>query len=153
MKLTLDRKYKKQDYTIGHLYINGQYFCDTLEDKDRGLTQDMPIEEIESKKVYGETCIPAGLYEIKMTYSPKFHTRTWAKLTSGRVPQIMNVPCWSGVRIHPANEASELLGCIAPGKNTKKGMVTSSTHYYTILVIDFIYPALENKEKVYLEIK
>ena len=43
MKLTLDRKYKKQDYTIGKLYINGQYFCDTLEDTDRGLTQDMKI--------------------------------------------------------------------------------------------------------------
>lgn len=152
MKLTLDRKYKKKDYTIGQLYIDGVYYCDTLEDPDRNLTTDMPIEEIEAKKVYGQTAIPRGLYEIKMTYSPKFHNRTWAKLTSGKVPQVMNVPCWSGVRLHPANEASELLGCIAPGKNTKKGMVTSSTHYYTVLVIDYIFPAIEQGEKVYLEI-
>ena len=152
MKLTLERKWCKSTYSIGNLYINGQYFCNTLEDVDRGLTQDMPIEEIEAKKVYGQTAIPVGLYEIKMTYSPKFHNRTWAKLTSGKVPQIMDVPGWSGVRIHPANEASQLLGCIAPGKNTKKGMVTSSTHYYTILVIDYIFPAIEQREKVYLEI-
>ena len=152
MKLTLDRKYKKKDYTIGHLYINGQYFSDVIEDPDRNLTTDMPIEEIEAKKVYGVTAIPRGLYEIKMTYSPKFHNKAWAKLTSGKVPQVMDVPCWSGVRFHPANEASQLLGCIAPGKNTKKGMVTSSTHYYTVLVIDYIFPAIEQGEKVYLEI-
>lgn len=152
MKLTLERLYKKEKYTIGKLYINDVYYCDTLEDCDRNLTTDMPIEEIEAKKVYGETAIPRGLYEIKMTYSPKFHNRTWAKLTSGKVPQVMNVPCWSGVRFHPANEASQLLGCIAPGKNTKKGMVTSSTHYYTVLVIDYIFPAIEQGEKVYLEI-
>lgn len=152
MKLTLDRKYKKSDYTIGHLYIDGVYFSDVIEDTDRGLTTDMPIEEIEAKKVYGVTAIPRGLYEIKMTYSPKFHNKAWAKLTSGKVPQIIDVPCWSGVRFHPANEASQLLGCIAPGKNTKKGMVTSSTHYYTVLVIDYIFPAIERGEKVYLEI-
>lgn len=152
MKITIKRLYKKEKYTIGKLYINGQYFSDVIEDKDRGLTTDMTEEEIESKKVYGETCIPAGLYEIKMTYSPKFHNKAWAKLTSGKVPQVMNVPCWSGVRFHPANEASELLGCIAPGKNTKKGMVTSSTHYYTVLVIDHIFPAIEQGNKVYLEI-
>ena len=58
MKLTIDRKYKKPDYTIGKLYINGQYFCDTLEDKDRGLTQDMDENTIFDIKVYGKTAIP-----------------------------------------------------------------------------------------------
>lgn len=153
MKLTIDRKYKKENYTIGKLYINGEYFSDVIEDTDRDLTKDMSEDEIYEKKIYGKTAIPKGIYEIKMTYSPKFHNRQWAKMTSGKVPQIMNVPCWSGVRIHPANEASELLGCIAPGKNTKKGMVTSSTHYYTVLVIDHIFPAIENGENVQIEIK
>ena len=152
MKITLERRYKKKNYTIGLLYVDGTFLCNTIEDPDRGITNEMSEHEILSKKIYGETAIPTGTYEIKMTYSPKFHNKTWAKLTSGKVPQIMNVPCWSGVRIHPANEASELLGCIAPGKNSKVGAVTSSQHYYVALVIDYILPALERREKVELEI-
>lgn len=152
MRLTIERKYKKAAYTIGHLYIDGKYFCDTIEDTDRGISADMSEHDILSKKIYGKTAIPNGLYEIRMTHSPKFHNRIWAKLTAGKVPQIINVPCFSGVRIHPANEASELLGCIAVGKNTKVGAVTSSQHYYTILVIDHIFPAIERREKIELEI-
>jgi len=43
MELLLDRKYKKSNYTIGKLYIDGEYFCDTCEDKDRGITQTTPL--------------------------------------------------------------------------------------------------------------
>ena len=73
MKLLLKRIAKQKTYTIGKLYIDGVYECDTLEDTDRGLSDDMSIAEIKKKKVYGQTAIPTGTYEINMdVVSPKF---------------------------------------------------------------------------------
>ena len=64
MKIKIERKWKKSTYTIGRLYVNGVYFCNTLEDKDRGLKSTDSLSIIKSKKVYGETAIPSGTYEI-----------------------------------------------------------------------------------------
>ena len=117
MDLKLIRKYKKQNYTIGKLYINGTYFCDTLEDTDRGLSSDMPLEEIKKKKVYGSTAIPSGVYKVLYTYSPKFKRM---------LPLINNVKGFDGIRVHSGNTEKDSLGCILLGKNTKVGMVTDS---------------------------
>ena len=51
MKIRIDRAYKQYSYTIGKLYIDGKFFCNTLEDKDRGLTQSTPLEEIAKIKI------------------------------------------------------------------------------------------------------
>ena len=75
LKLLLERRYKKNSYSIGLLYINGVLFSNTLEDRDRDLTFNMPLYEINRRKVYGETAIPRGSYRIEMTYSPKFAKR------------------------------------------------------------------------------
>ena len=72
MKIVLKRIAKRDSYTIGRLYIDGVKFCDTLEDKDRGLTQSMSVEDIKSKKVYGKTAIPTGTYTVSFNYSNKF---------------------------------------------------------------------------------
>ena len=72
MEIVLDRKYKKDTYTLGEVTIGGVFFSMSLEDKDRGLTQTMSEEEIMGKKVYGETAIPTGRYEVKLTFSNKF---------------------------------------------------------------------------------
>ena len=73
MKLLLKRVFKADTYTIGKLYVDGKYFSSTLEDKDRGLDQKMPIEQINKLKVYGETAIPTGTYKITLdVVSPKF---------------------------------------------------------------------------------
>ena len=66
INLRLERTYKGVSYTIGKLYLNGKYFCDTLEDTDRGLKDTMPTEEIEKIKVYGKTAIPTGTYKVDM---------------------------------------------------------------------------------------
>lgn len=58
MELLVKRTYRGPKYTIGHLYINGKYFCDTIEDVDRGLNINMPLTQIMSIKVKGKTCIP-----------------------------------------------------------------------------------------------
>lgn len=153
MNILLDRKWKANEYTIGKLYINGVEFSDTLEDKDRGLKDSMSLNEITSKKVYGQTAIPTGTYEVLMTYSSKFANRVWGKKYKGKVLQLINVKGYGGVRIHPLNTAKDTLGCIGVGKNTSKGMITNSTAYYYKLLDEYILPAIRKNEKVLITIK
>lgn len=124
MRLTLKRIANKKDYCIGKLYINGKYFCDTLEDVDRGLDDSMTEEEIKEKKVYGKTAIPTGIYTVLLTYSPKYKKV---------MPLINNVKGYSGIRIHSGNTAKDTLGCLLVGKNTQVGMVTDSRNTYNVL--------------------
>lgn len=154
MELKVVRKAKTPEYTIGKLYIDGKLFSDTLEDCDRGLTQDMPLEEIQAKKVYGKTAIPTGTYEIDMnTVSPKFKDRSWAKPFGGKLPRLVNVPGYEGVLLHPFNQASESLGCIAPGKNSVKGMVTDSSRTFMTLMSKYLLPAKVKGEKITITIE
>ena len=117
MLIEVKRLYKKKDYTIGKMYINGEYFCDTLEDTDRGLAQGMPLSELKEMKEYGKTAIPTGEYELKVTFSNRFQKY---------LPQLMNVPAFSGVRIHSGNTHADTEGCILCGKNKAKGKVLDS---------------------------
>lgn len=117
MRLTLKRIANKKDYCIGKLYINGKYFCDTLEDVDRGLDDSMTEEEIRELKIKGQTAIPVGIYTVLMTYSPKYQ-----KI----MPLINNVKGYSGIRIHSGNSAKDTEGCLLVGKNTVVGRLTDS---------------------------
>ena len=65
MIITLKREYKKEKYTIGRIFIDGEYFCDSLEPTDRGLTSDMSAGEIAKTKVAGQTAIPTGRYKMR----------------------------------------------------------------------------------------
>lgn len=124
MKLTLVRKYRKENYCIGDLYIDGVWFSNVIEDKDRGLDDSMTVEEILKRKVYGETAIPYGTYEVQITYSPKYKKM---------MPLLLNVKGYSGIRIHSGNTAKDSLGCLIVGRNTKVGMVTESRVTYNKL--------------------
>ena len=127
MEILVKRIAKKPKYTIGKMYIDGQYICDTLEDTDRGLNQNMSLEEIKNKKVYGETAVPTGTYKVDMnTVSPKFKSRTWAKPYGGKLPRLVLVPGYDGVLIHPGNKAEDTLGCILVGENKAVGQVLNS---------------------------
>lgn len=127
MKLLLKRTAKKQNYTIGDLYINGKWFSNTLEDTDRGLDQSMTKEKVKELKVYGKTAIPTGTYKLVTNIvSPKFKNYSWAKPYDGKVPRLLNVIGFEGVLIHPGNTEQDSTGCILVGKNTIKGMVTQS---------------------------
>lgn len=137
MKLLLRRIFKGPRYTIGKLFINGVYECDTLEDQDRGLTSQMSLEEIKAKKVYGVTAIPTGTYSINMTtVSPKFKDRAWAKPYKGILPRLENVKGYKGVLIHVGNKAEDTLGCILVGENKVKGQVINSTAtFYELMTV------------------
>ena len=117
MELKVKRLYKKSDYTIGKMYINGEYFCDTVEDTERGLTSDMTYEEIARRKVYGRTAIPTGRYDVAISYSPKFKKN---------LPLLLSVKGYSGIRIHNGKDANSSLGCIIVGENKIKGGVINS---------------------------
>ena len=128
LELLLDRKYKNETYTIGNLYVAGEWFCNSMEDKDRGLSQTMPLEEIKETKVYGETAIPTGRYEVRMDIvSPKYNGVKWYKDNfGGRMPRLENVKGFSGILIHSGNTALDSNGCILVGMNKAKGKVLDS---------------------------
>lgn len=117
MKIELKRIFKGEDYTIGKLYIDGKYYCDTLEDTDRGLSNDMSLDEIKKKKIYSKTAIPTGTYKIELTYSPKFKRI---------LPLLNGVKGFSAIRIHNGNHQGHTEGCILVGYNKVKGKVIDS---------------------------
>ena len=140
MIITVRRIAMKDTYTIGKLYIDGVYFADTIEDKDRGLDDSMEESTIKSRKVYGETAIPLGTYKVEITYSPKFKKN---------LPLLYNVKGFEGIRIHSGNTAKDSLGCIIVGKNKKVGMVLDSRSTMTKLM-----KILTNtKENIWLTIR
>ena len=137
MNLLVDRIFLGDSYTIGKLYVNGDYFCDTLEDTVRDLKSDG------SGKVYGETAIPAGTYNVIVNRSPKFRRL---------LPRLLNVPFFEGILMHAGNLAKDSYGCILVGKNNKKGMVLESKKYETLLV-QTLQGAVNRGEKITITIK
>lgn len=111
MKLRVERLWKKPAYTVGRLFVDGKFFCNTLEDTVRDLSNE--------KKVYGKTAIPYGEYKVVYNWSPKF----------GRnLPRLLNVPAFEGILIHPGNTADDSAGCILVGRNTEVGRLTESRY-------------------------
>ena len=111
MKLRVERLWKKPAYTVGRLFVDGKFFCNTLEDTVRDLSNE--------KKVYGKTAIPYGKYKVVYNWSPKF----------GRnLPRLLNVPAFEGILIHPGNTADDSAGCILVGRNTEVGRLTESRY-------------------------
>lgn len=140
MRLTLIRIANKPTYTIGKLYIDGCYYCDVLEDVDRGLDDSMTEKEIKAKKIKGQTAIPTGIYTVKITYSPKYK-----KL----MPLVDNVKGYSGIRIHSGNTHKDTSGCLLVGKNKEVGKVLESRKTFNAL-----YKILtETKEHIIIDIQ
>lgn len=154
MRLFLDRFYKGNRYTIGRLYIDGEYFCDTCEDVDRGLTEKMDISEIKLIKVVSETAIPRGTYEITLNVqSPKYSKREYYKnFCNGYLPRLLNVPGFDGILIHAGNTAADSSGCILPGFNRIKGQVNDSKKTFEKLYYRLKY-AHDINDKITIEIK
>ena len=128
MELTLKRIARREKYTIGRLYIDGKYFCDTIEDKDRGLSQELPVTVNKNLKRRGVTAIPVGCYRITMdVVSQKFKLKTAYQFCGGKLPRLINVPAFDGVLIHIGNTAKDTEGCILVGENKQVGKVLNST--------------------------
>lgn len=137
MKLTLKRIAFGDTYTIGKLYDENQFICYTLEDKVREVAG----EPVESWKKQNETAIPTGVYPVTITMSTRFRTR---------LPLLLNVPGFTGIRIHTGNSSKDTEGCILVGStwDGKSGWIGSSKVAFSIL-----FPMIEQaKEPVTITI-
>ena len=143
MKILIERKWKKRTYCIGRLYVNGEFLCNTLELKDVGMDQRMTLDEIKAKKVFGQTAIPTGTYEVDYRMSWKFDSKR---------AYLKDVPGFIGIMIHEGNTRADTLGCILVGMNTEKGKVTNSKHWLNILN-GKIELAKEKGEKVLVSLR
>lgn len=128
MELIVDRKYKKQSYTISNLLINDKVFCQVIEDVDRGLKDSMSNEQIKSLKKYGITAIPSGTYEITLdVFSAKFGSQSfYQEVCKGKLPRLLNVKGFEGILIHCGNTEKDSAGCLIVGENKEKGKVLNS---------------------------
>ncbi|OFX52361.1 MAG: hypothetical protein A2066_00280 [Bacteroidetes bacterium GWB2_41_8] len=127
MKITLKRIAYRPTYTIGKLYIDGKYFCDTLEDTKREV------------KIMHETCIPAGSYQVTVNMSNRFKRL---------MPLLLNVPGFEGIRIHNGSTAAHTSGCILVGKNSIVGQLTESKATF-----ENLFKLLQStKDKITIEI-
>lgn len=127
MELELKRTTFSKYSTIGELYVDGKFFCYTLEDEDLGLYQQMGEEAISKKKVFGKTCIPYGRYEVVMNIkSNRFSQSKQYAFCNGYLPRLVDVPCWDGVLIHIGNWAKDTEGCILVGSVKSNDAVLNS---------------------------
>jgi hypothetical protein len=138
MKLLLKRIYFAPTYTIGKLSIDGVQFCDVLEDTNRDKNHDGDLTDPGETKVFGETCIPFGTYDVTITMSQRFKRE---------LPLLLNVPGFDGIRIHPGNTAVDTHGCLLVGINDAKGRVSQSKATF-----DKLFPLLEKATKIQIEI-
>lgn len=134
MKLELKRIALRPTYTIGRLYVDGQYWCDTLEDRVRDLSKE--------RKVPGETAIPPGTYDVVVNISPKFKRL---------LPRLLRVPHFDGILIHRGNTAADSAGCILVGENRAVGKVLNST-YWEKRITDNLLAAHSKNEDIRITI-
>jgi hypothetical protein len=139
MKILVKRIAKKEKYTIGHLFINDEYFCDTIEDKDRGLDDSMTESEIKKIKIKGKTAIPTGEYKLTIDYSPHFGKNCF---------HILNVKGFDGIRIHSGNDEEDSEGCLIVGQNKLVGKVINSKD-----TLAKLYKKTDNEKNIKIIIK
>lgn len=156
MKIEVKRIALKDKYTIGHMYIDGKFVCDTLEDKVRDLNKNGKFDNGEVK-IPKETAIPYGTYNVTMNIqSPKYSNYAkypYAKKYNAFMPRLQNVPSFEGVLIHAGNTADHTSGCILVGENKIKGQVINSQKIWTNLMDKYFWPAKLRGEKITIEMK
>lgn len=155
MELTLKRIALRSEYTIGKLYVNGEYVADTIEDTVRDLDKDGKFANGEVK-IPGKTAIPYGRYEVTMKVrSPKYSNFTkysWAKKYDGYLPRLLNVYQFDGVLMHVGNSALDSEGCIIVGENKVVGKVINSVNTFRRLMDDYLVPAKKRNENIVITI-
>lgn len=154
MNILLERRWKKSTYTIGRLYVDNDFLCNTLEDTDRGLKQTMSLDTIKMMKKMSITAIPSGTYQIRMDIiSPKYSLKSWYinNCHGARVPRLMDVPGYSGVLIHTGNTPADTDGCILVGINDVTGQVTKSKETF-LKLYNKMYEAYRRGESIQITI-
>lgn len=153
MKLLLKRIALRPTYTIGKLYIDGVYVCDVLEDAVRDLNKNGRFDNGETK-IYGESAIPYGAYEITMKVkSPRFSQKPAYAWCGGYLPRLLNVPHFEGILLHAGNTAKDSHGCLLVGENKRVGVVMNSMWTLRNKVYPPLKSASDKGEKITIEIQ
>lgn len=160
MKLVLHRKYLKENYTIGNLYLkdefgNQKFICNILEDKVRDLNKNGKFDNGEVK-VQDKTAIPYGEYKIAMDivslrFSNAAKYPKYAKY-GGMLPRLLGVPEYSGVLFHIGNTHQDSSGCLLVGENKAVGKVLNSTKCFYDLMDNYLLPAHKRGEEIWISI-
>lgn len=154
MDLLLKRVALKDTYTIGKLYVNGIYFCDTIEDRVRDLNKDGDLNDVGEGKIPSLTAIPYGKYEITLkVQSPKYSLKSSYSWCKGFLPRLINVPHFEGILIHAGNTANDSAGCIIVGENKIKGQVINSMDTLKRLYCSVLKEASDRNEKICIKIE
>ena len=127
MTLYLYRKDHAPTFTIGRIYDGVEFLCSSLEDPVRELVDyngDGDFNDTGEGKIYGQTAIPAGEYELKMKMSPTFKRP---------MPYLQSVKGFTSVMIHPLTDATQTRGCIGVGECRIKGRLINSRAWSDIL--------------------
>ena len=154
MEILIDRKWKKHSYTISNLYIDGKWFCNCLEDADRGLDNSMSEDMISTLKKPSITAIPRGTYEITLdVVSPKFSKYDFYKeVCDGKLPRLKNVKGFDGILIHCGSTDKNSSGCLLVGLNKIKGQLVNSKETFKQLY-KLLQDGKSRGEKIVIKIK
>lgn len=142
MQLHVIRTTFTDQSSVGELHINGKFYCFTLEDVDRDLRAEMPLADIRAHKLFAQTAVPTGSYEVILNWSDRFKKQ---------LPLLLRVPGWEGVRIHSGNFPHQTEGCILLGKTKLDNMVGVSNKTFEAFMVEIRKAA--RKEKIHIEIE
>jgi hypothetical protein len=120
MKLLNVRSIFTANSSIGKLYVDGVFLCYILEPFDRGLSEDMPLVEIQQKKVFAHTAVPTGIYPLTLiSGEPIVNRFPWIRkyYPEGNffVPELQNVIGFDAILLHPGNYPKDTEGCSLVG--------------------------------------
>lgn len=144
-------KYSK-NVTMGKMFIDGKFVCDTLERASGGANKFTPIEKILLLKSKGFRAIGEGTYKLNLDLSDRFSNREFYRGIGGLLPHVLDVPGFKGVRIHCGNSIKDTEGCILVGQKTAEGWITESRETYKRLMVDYLLKWKDNKEEAIITI-
>ena len=153
MKIRVERianvKKGTRAYCIGHLYIDDVYYCDTIEDYDRGLSDELSLEQNKKLKIKSQTAIPVGTYKLTINVvSPKFYQKEYYRnYCGGRLPRVLNVKAFDGILLHRGTTENSSAGCLILGYNKVVGQVVDSQKAF-----EKVYSTLKGKSDIVITI-
>ena len=152
MLVNVKRIFNNNNYCISHIYVDGEYICDGIEDTDRMLDQSMSISEIMKIKVPRKTAIPTGKYRLTLNIvSPKFQKyKYYMFFCSAKMPRVLEVPGYEGILIHKGVDQNSSAGCLIVGYNKIKGKVINSQEAFEKLY-EILNTANKKGEKIEIE--
>lgn len=139
MKIELDRVQSDADVTLGAITVDGDFECWCCEDAVR----EVPGQPVSAWKIPGKTAIPRGTYRVQISMSARFKRD---------LPQLLDVPGFTGIRIHPGNTADDTEGCLLPGLDRHGKSVGRSRAAFDALFIK-IKDAARRGEQVTIEVR